>query len=573
MTLTPEEMLNLQLAAAGRLFLVAPPDQTEFPSVWLRSRSIASLRLLGTWELGFCTSSGLGTEHRGKPRILSMADQEAAPGEAGAQPAPAEAAPGEAGAQPAPAEAAPAEPVPAPPAPATEPAAEAEPAVEASPEPEPSPPAPAPVPEPAPAPPAAPAPKKKKSKEGCPGAPFNLTLDDVNDDSVTLTWDAPENVGPAGLDGYTVEYCKDGSTNWVRANNKPFLSTRYVIHNLTSGDKIHIRVMAVKDDAESEPAVLDLPVLVREILEHPKIRLPRHLRELYMRTVGETVNLVIPFRGKPKPQVTWTKDGQALDPKRVFIRNSDKDSIFFIRQTQRADSGKYEISVKILDELEDKATIHLQVIERPGPPENLKLLDVWGFNVALEWSAPKDTGNADLTGYTVQKADMKTKQWFTVLEHYNRTNCTVSDLIIGNSYTFRVFSENPCGLSEKAAVTKDVAHIKKSVTAYKSEKFNSRDFSEPPKFTQPLSDRTTTRGYSTQLVCCVRGFPKPKVIWMKNQMVIQENPKYLAIMNQGVCSLEIRKPGPFDGGIYTCKAVNPLGEASVNCKLDVKVPE
>ncbi|XP_053099343.1 myosin-binding protein H isoform X2 [Hemicordylus capensis] len=367
--------------------------------------------------------------------------------------------------------------------------------------------------------------------------------------------------------------CTRTATDWVVANTKPFLSTRYIIRNLTSGDKLHIRVTAVKGDAVSDPAALDQPVLIREILEHPKIRLPRYLRDLYMRTVGQVVNLMIPFRGKPKPQLTWTKEGQPLDPKRVNIRNSDRDSVFFIREAQRKDSGKYEINVKILDELEDKATIDLQVIERPGPPENLKLVDAWGFNVALEWSPPKDSGNADLKGYTVQKAEMKTKQWFTVLEHYNRTSCTVSDLIIGNSYTFRVFSENPCGLSEKAAVTKDVAHIKKQAITYKSEMFNSRDFSEPPKFTQPLTDRTTTRGYNTQLVCCVRGFPKPKVIWMKNQMEIREDPKYVAITNEGVCSLEIRKPSPFDGGVYTCKAVNALGEASVDCRLNVKVPE
>lgn len=31
---------------------------------------------------------------------------------------------------------------------------------------------------------------------------------------------------------------------------------------------------------------------------------------------------------------------------------------------------------------------------------------------------------------------------------------------------------------------------------------------EPPKFTQPLTDRTTTRGYSTHLFCSVRGFPQ-----------------------------------------------------------------
>lgn len=53
-------------------------------------------------------------------------------------------------------------------------------------------------------------------------------------------------------------------------------------------------------------------------------------------------------------------------------------------------------------------------------------------------------------------------------------------------------------------------------------------------------------------------------------MDIQGNPKYRALSHLGICSLEIRKRGPFDGGIYTCKAVNPLGEASVDCRVDVK---
>lgn len=53
-------------------------------------------------------------------------------------------------------------------------------------------------------------------------------------------------------------------------------------------------------------------------------------------------------------------------------------------------------------------------------------------------------------------------------------------------------------------------------------------------------------------------------------MDIQGNPKYRALTCLGICSLEIRKPGPFDGGIYTCKAVNTLGEASVDCRVDVK---
>lgn len=62
---------------------------------------------------------------------------------------------------------------------------------------------------------------------------------------------------------------------------------------------------------------------------------------------------------------------------------------------------------------------------------------------------------AVLTGPVLQ-------QWFTVLERYHPTTCTVSDLIVGNSYSFRVFSENQCGLSDSPAITKELAHIQKT---------------------------------------------------------------------------------------------------------------
>lgn len=61
-----------------------------------------------------------------------------------------------------------------------------------------------------------------------------------------------------------------------------------------------------------------------------------------------------------------------------------------------------------------------------------------------------------------------------------------------------------------------------------------------------------------------------KVVWMKNKIVIVDDPRYRMFSNQGVCTLEIRKPSPYDGGLYTCKAINDLGEAQVDCKLEVK---
>lgn len=57
---------------------------------------------------------------------------------------------------------------------------------------------------------------------------------------------------------------------------------------------------------------------------------------------------------------------------------------------------------------------------------------------------------------------------------------------------------------------------------------------------------------------------------MKNKMDISGDPKFLQKNSQGVLTLNIRKPSPFDSATYSCKAVNELGEALVECKLEVK---
>lgn len=42
-------------------------------------------------------------------------------------------------------------------------------------------------------------------------APLAVAVEDVNDSSLTIKWNTPETIGDSGLDGYTIEYCKDGS--------------------------------------------------------------------------------------------------------------------------------------------------------------------------------------------------------------------------------------------------------------------------------------------------------------------------------------------------------------------------
>lgn len=54
-----------------------------------------------------------------------------------------------------------------------------------------------------------------------------LVVDDVTDTTVTVKWRPPETIGAAGLDGYLVEYCIEGSES--NLNNIEVRSIRYKI--------------------------------------------------------------------------------------------------------------------------------------------------------------------------------------------------------------------------------------------------------------------------------------------------------------------------------------------------------
>ncbi|XP_033060702.1 myosin-binding protein C, cardiac-type isoform X6 [Trachypithecus francoisi] len=407
---------------------------------------------------------------------------------------------------------------------------------------------------------------------GPPSEPTHLAVEDVSDTTVSLKWRPPERVGAGGLDGYSVEYCPEGCSEWVTALRGLTEHTSILVKDLPTGARLLFRVRAHNMAGPGAPVTTTEPVTVQEILQRPRLQLPRHLRQTIQKKVREPVNLLIPFQGKPRPQVTWTKEGQPLAGEEVSVRNSPTDTILFIRAARRAHSGTYQVTVRI-ENMEDEATLVLQVVDKPSPPQDLRVTEAWGLNVALEWKPPQDDGNTELWGYTVQKADKKTMEWFTVLEHYRRTHCVVPELIIGNGYYFRVFSQNMVGSSDTAATTKEPVFIPRPGITYVPPKYKALDFSEAPSFTQPLVNRSVIAGYTTMLCCAVRGSPKPKISWFKNGLDLGEDARFRMFSKQGVLTLEIRKPCPFDGGIYVCRATNLQGEAQCECRLEVRVPQ
>lgn len=59
---------------------------------------------------------------------------------------------------------------------------------------------------------------------------------------------------------------------------------------------------------------------------------------------GETLRVPATVTGKPYPSITWTKDDGKPDKDHVEILTEGNDSIVSIKNVQRKDCGKYQIS-------------------------------------------------------------------------------------------------------------------------------------------------------------------------------------------------------------------------------------
>jgi hypothetical protein len=94
----------------------------------------------------------------------------------------------------------------------------------------------------------------------------------------------------------------------------------------------------------------------------------------------------------------------------------------------------------------------LCVLAPPSPPQNVQILAVTSKSVTLQWSPPKSTGGAQLTGYIIEKQLVGTKTWEKIVTlETSVTQHVITNLKEKSQYVFRVFAENSMGLSQPAA--------------------------------------------------------------------------------------------------------------------------
>jgi titin len=95
-------------------------------------------------------------------------------------------------------------------------------------------------------------------------------------------------------------------------------------------------------------------------------------------------------------------------------------------------------------------SIKLIVIDKPGPPTNLKVTEVSEKHVALKWGEPETDGGSDVTGYVIEVREAIRRAWQKAgaIDATEKRQFTVTPLLEGQQYMFRVAAENECGVGE-----------------------------------------------------------------------------------------------------------------------------
>ncbi|XP_041650551.1 titin-like [Cheilinus undulatus] len=280
--------------------------------------------------------------------------------------------------------------------------------------------------------------------------PRNLTLTNITDSSVCLSWDKPEYDGGAKITGYIVERKELPDGCWLKCNFTNLLDTFLDVTGLTEGEQYDFRVIA-KNSAElfSAPSETTGAVTVQHDVEPPKIMMDDKFRQAVVVKAGELIRIDADISGRPNPTVFWLKNDRNIGTTgRVEITAAKGHTSLLIRDCVRKDSGQYTLTLQSTGGTTSRA-VTCKVLDRPGPPAGpLEVSGLTAEKCTLSWGPPHETGGAEILYYIVEKCETSRVSWIVVYGDMMATTCKVTKLLKGNEYLFRVRAVNKYGEGE-----------------------------------------------------------------------------------------------------------------------------
>lgn len=302
---------------------------------------------------------------------------------------------------------------------------------------------------------------------------------------------------------------------------------------------------------------LSLPTLKEKVQGIP----PAFLKPLIKKRVLEHDSLTFCAEvfGLPSPDVKWfCNKTQLLADERVKIdRDGDCISLTIVDVT-KADQGEY--ICEALNYVGEARSVALVIVVpeeirfMPAPPavthQHVMEFDVEEDDCSRSPSPQEILLEVELDENEVKEFEKQVK--IITIPEYTADN---KSMIISLDVLPSIFEE---GAVDFVSQEHDDLKIAFEVTEM------------PPRFINPICDMETPEGTTVMFECSLMGIPSPIVSWYKgDKKISHNNKKYLLSFDGDNHFLKICKVAIADSGVYSCRAINLVGETLCRASLVV----
>ncbi|XP_067370962.1 muscle M-line assembly protein unc-89-like [Channa argus] len=300
---------------------------------------------------------------------------------------------------------------------------------------------------------------------------------------------------------------------------------------------------------------LGLPTLQEKVQGIP----PAFLKPLIKKRVFENDSLTFYAEvfGLPSPEVKWfCNKAQLVADDRVKMER-DGDSISLtLHNVTKADQGEYICeAMNYVGEARSVALVGVvsqEVRFLPTPPA-VTHQHVMEFDVEQDDSSRSPSPQEILLEVELDEKDVKEfeKQVKIItIPEYTADN---KSMIISLDVLPSIYEEGAVDF-----VTQEHNDLKIAFEVTEM----------PPRFINPICDIETPETTNVMFECSLMGIPSPIVSWFKgNKKIPHNNKKYLHSSDGDNHFLKIRKVTIQDTGVYTCRAINIVGETLCRASL------
>ncbi|KAF2885739.1 hypothetical protein ILUMI_20443 [Ignelater luminosus] len=394
-------------------------------------------------------------------------------------------------------------------------------------------------------------------KPGIPKGPLQYT--ETTQDSVSLSWNPPDDDGGGDITGYIVEVSEYGSDSWRPVPGycpKP----SHTVRGLTEGKKYIFRVRAENIYGVSEP-LEGKPVVAKSPFDPPG---PPSQPEVIGYTPSScSLKWNPPTQTGGKPITGYYVEKRERGGEWIKVNNYPTPNTTYTAQDLR-EGNKYEFRVIAVNEAgpgqpskPSEPIIAQHQRFKPDPPEPPKPDRITKDSVTLSWRPPRNDGGSKLRGYILQKKAKDDKDWSDVNASPIPANVhIVPNLKEGDEYQFRVIAVNDVGESEPSRPSPNILIEEQP--------------NKPCIDLGGVRDITVKAGEDFSIHLSYVGFPKPTATWFANDKILDESDSRVSQkLTDDSASIIVKNAKRSDTGQYRLQLKNPSGfdAATLNVRV------